>query len=263
MRIGIAGYGTVGKALERCFRRCPGVSIAVFDKHLDVYASEAHLARLNEADLVFVSVPTPYNGETRTCDIFEVEDIIARLLVPVCIKSTIPPGTTDRLIRSTRKRIAFCPEFLGESADHPWREVYDCGFVIVGGDDEVCKLVHAIYRRASPVSLQFEFTSPTLAELMKYMDNAFLATKVVFVNQFYDLARSIDADPEELRRLWILDARVGDSHTLVSRERGFGGKCLPKDLDSIISWARDRGVQTPLLESVVEYNRSIRTDSPI
>jgi UDP-glucose 6-dehydrogenase len=89
------------------------------------------------------------------------------------------------------------------------------------------------------------------------MENAFLATKVAFVNQFYDLAHAANVDYAELRELFLLDARVGPSHTEVFAERGFGGKCLPKDLKAIVAWARDR-VDATLLSGVLGYNGRLR-----
>jgi UDP-glucose 6-dehydrogenase len=89
------------------------------------------------------------------------------------------------------------------------------------------------------------------------MENAFLATKVAFANQFYDLARAAGVDYEDVRRLFLLDERVGASHTEVHPERGFGGRCLPKDMKSIVAWARPRADAT-LLEDVLEYNDRLR-----
>jgi UDP-glucose 6-dehydrogenase len=89
------------------------------------------------------------------------------------------------------------------------------------------------------------------------MENCFLATKVAFVNQFYDIAMELGIDFEELRELWLADPRVGYSHTVVTRERGFGGRCLPKDLSVLISAMKPMG-GAPLLEAVWAYNRTLR-----
>jgi UDP-glucose 6-dehydrogenase len=88
------------------------------------------------------------------------------------------------------------------------------------------------------------------------MENCFLATKVAFVNQFFALSGCFNVDWEELRQLWLLDPRIGESHTTVTSERGFRGRCLPKDMAAIIAASRPFG-GAPLLESVQEFNRSI------
>jgi UDP-glucose 6-dehydrogenase len=85
------------------------------------------------------------------------------------------------------------------------------------------------------------------------MENAFLATKVTFVNQFFDIAVSLGVNFDELRQLWLLDGRVGGSHTTVTAERGFSGRCLPKDLLAMITAMRAGG-GAPLLEAVFSYN---------
>jgi len=86
--------------------------------------------------------------------------------------------------------------------------------------------------------------------------------KVVFVNQFYDLARSAGVDYEELRRLFLLDERVRASHTEVYPDRGFSGKCLPKDVKAIIAWARGRADAT-LLSNILAYNERLRDRRPV
>ncbi len=114
------------------------------------------------------------------------------------------------------------------------------------------------YRPLVHQGFQFIRTDATTAELCKYMVNCFLATKVAFANQFCEIADLLGVDYEELRKLWLVDPRIGKSHTLVTKERGFGGGCLPKDLQAIISFMRDHG-RTPLLEAVLDYNNRVRS----
>jgi UDPglucose 6-dehydrogenase len=88
------------------------------------------------------------------------------------------------------------------------------------------------------------------------MENSFLATKVAFVNQFYDLAKAFNVNYHELRELWLADERIGRSHTIVTEERGYRGRCLPKDVAALISAARNVG-GAPLLEAVDSYNDEV------
>jgi UDPglucose 6-dehydrogenase len=257
VNIGLAGYGFVGQALHRLFARNPAHSISVYDRYRTGYGGEDALRRLNACDLVFVAVPTPYDELRGRCDVSAVLDVAKRLLVPMCIKSTVPPGTIDALVAQTGKAIAYSPEYIGEQAGHPWPEADSAGFVLCAGDPGVCRLVREAYRDDARGAPRFVETSVAAAELAKYMENAFLATKVAFANQFYDLARAAGVEYDDVRRLFLLDERVGESHTEVRAERGFGGRCLPKDMKSIVAWARPRTDAT-LLEDVLDYNDRLR-----
>jgi UDP-glucose 6-dehydrogenase len=105
--------------------------------------------------------------------------------------------------------------------------------------------------------VEFVETDVRTAELAKYMENCFLAAKVAFVNQFYDLAERAGVDYDRLRELFTRDPRVGPSHTQVTAERGFGGKCLPKDMRSLIAWAGGPP-GAPLLQNVADYNDAVK-----
>ncbi len=97
------------------------------------------------------------------------------------------------------------------------------------------------------------------AEIIKYMENSFLALKVAFVNQMYDVARASEADWETVREGWLLDPRIGRAHSVVFPEdRGFGGRCLPKDLDAIRAYAQGLGVDASILDAVALANRRLR-----
>ena len=256
MNIGIAGYGIVGTALHRFFGRNPANAIAIYDKFDPRFCDASILDELNRCDLVFIAVPTPYDAARETCDVSAVHEVIGGLQVPICIKSTVPPGTTDGLIAATARAIAFSPEYLGERAGHPWPEADSAAFAICGGDPRACGLVREAYASVSP-GLRFVETSARAAELTKYMENAFLAMKVAFANQFFDLANAAGADYEDVRRLFVLDERVGASHTDVYPERGFAGRCLPKDLNAILGWARGRA-DVSLLAGLRTYNEALR-----
>jgi UDPglucose 6-dehydrogenase len=225
------------------------------------HSGESALARLNRCDLVFIAVPTPYDEGARACDVSSVREVVRSLDVPMCIRSTVPPGTTDALIAETGKAIAFSPEYIGERPGHPWNEADSAGFVICGGDRTACARTREALTGPSASPLRFVQTTARAAELVKYMENTFLATKVAFVNQFYDLAAAANVDFAELRALFLLDARVGESHTEVRPERGFGGKCLPKDMQSILAWADGRA-DVSLLEAVLAYNDRVRERAP-
>jgi UDP-glucose 6-dehydrogenase len=145
---------------------------------------------------------------------------------------------------------------VGETRWHPWKGIESHGFVIVGGEKSLCDLVVRTYQAYLGPLLHYYITDAKTAELCKYMENSFLATKVAFVNQFYDLAQTFEVNFNDLRELWLADERVGRSHTIVTDERGFRGRCLPKDLAAIIHAAKPLG-GAPLLEAVDRYNEEV------
>ena len=256
MKIGIVGHGVVGSAMERLFKRTGQHSLAIYDKFKPACNTAEHLAAINRCDLVFVSVPTPARFNGLGCDLCAVEECIQWITAPICIRSTIPPGTCDRLSAATGKPLAFSPEYLGESIAHPWPEDAMCGFLIAGGPPCLLDLVERAYRPVVKDDTNFLRTTALAAELCKYMENCFLATKVAFVNQFYDIAKAFHVDYSELRNLWLTDPRIGESHTLVTDERGFRGRCLPKDLSAMIAAMQPHG-GAPLLEAVRSYNDAL------
>ena len=256
MNLGIVGHGVVGSAMERLFRCTTQHTLALYDKFKPGCSSAEHINAINRCDLVFVSVPTPASSDGQGCDLSAVEECVAWIQAPMCIRSTIIPGTCDRLAAATGKPLAFSPEYLGESSSHPWPEDAMCGFLIAGGPDHLLDLVEQAYRPAMREGTQFLRTTALTAELCKYMENCFLATKVAFVNQFFDIAAVFGVDYLDLRKLWLADPRIGESHTSVTAERGFRGRCLPKDISAMIAVMQLHG-GAPLLEAVRSCNDTV------
>jgi UDPglucose 6-dehydrogenase len=256
MAIGIVGYGVVGKALATFFGyEAEAADVRVYDKFLEGMNSAQCQDAIQTCDLVFVAVPTP-QAPDGSCDVAAVEEVVSWVKPPTCFKSTVPPGTVDRLVAATGKRICFSPEYVGESRWHPWKGIESHGFVIVGGEKSLCDLVVRTYQQVLGPLVRYYMTDAKTAELCKYMENTFLATKVAFVNQFYDLALAYDVNFNELRELWLADERVGRSHTIVTEERGYRGRCLPKDMSAIIH-ATKRVGGAPLLEAIAQYNEIV------
>ena len=258
MNIGIVGHGVVGSAVVRFFSKCRGHRVVIYDKHQREHSESK--VQVNECDLVFVCVPTPVGSDGMSCDLSAVEECVRWIEAPICIRSTVPPGTCDRLAKETGQTIVFSPEYLGEQPEHPWPDEASCGFLIVGGAPAGRDLVISAYLTCAGTG-KFLRTTAVTAELCKYMENCFLATKVAFVNQFYDIAGVFGVPFSELRELWLADPRIGPSHTTVTEKRGFGGRCLPKDVAAMTAIMRLHG-GAPLLEAVLKYNRHLRLDSP-
>jgi UDPglucose 6-dehydrogenase len=256
MKLGIVGYGVVGKALAKVFHYDTGNSdLVIYDKFVKGMNSPSRRTAVQQCDLVFIAVPTPEGLDGR-CDLSAIEEVVSWVKPIMCVKSTVPPGTVDRLAAETGKTISFSPEYVGETTWHPLKGIESHGFIIVGGERSACKLVIKAYQQFLGPMPHYYMTDTKTAELCKYMENAFLATKVAFVNQFYDISQGLGVDFNELRELWLADDRVGRSHTIVTAERGYRGRCLPKDMASIIHTARKAG-GAPLLEAVDRFNDEV------
>lgn len=256
MDIGIVGYGVVGRALAKLFHyESANPALHIYDKGVAEMNDERSKARIQACDLVFVAVPTP-EGTAGAGNLSAVEEVVSWVNPPMCLKSTVPPGTVDRLVADTGKKICFSPEYVGETPWHPWKAIESHGFVIVGGEKSVCDLVVRAYQAYLGPLVRYYMTDAKTAEVCKYMENAFLALKVAFVNQFYDLAQAYGVNFNELRELWLADERIGRSHTVVTEERGYRGRCLPKDMAAIIHAAKQVG-GAPLLEEIDRYNDEV------
>jgi len=258
MKIGIVGLGVVGKVHQQALNAA-NIETAIFDKFDTRYSGPEHAAAMNACDLVFVSVPTP-SAPDGSCDVSAVEEVVRWVNRPMCIKSTIPPGTTDRLVAETGKQIVFSPEYTGETTFHPHKSHLSKDIVAVGGHRDTAELVVHIYTQILGPEPVYMITNAVTAELAKYMENCFFATKVAFVGQFFLLAQTFGSDFTTMREIWAADARVGRSHSTIVESPGFSGQCLPKDLSAIIAAARLIGGRPELLEAVDMFNRLLRKD---
>jgi UDPglucose 6-dehydrogenase len=130
---------------------------------------------------------------------------------------------------------------------------------VFGGDRKDTELCIEVFKRKMSVDTQFFQTDIVTASLAKYIENAFFATKVTFINEWYDIAKSYEVDWNELRELWLADPRVNRNHTLVfPKDRGYGGKCFPKDVKGIIADAKRVGYVPKLLKAVDRRNKDFR-----
>lgn len=273
-KVAIIGYGFVGKAMHLIF---PDAVI------YDPYASgieSATQAEVNECGLAIVCVPTPMKEtaeEFLAVDTSIVEECVKWLQTPlICIKSTVPPGTTDRLNNlpfHTRqiaggktKKICFSPEYIGEGKyqQTPWKYMSPTDprlheFLIVGGEQEAREAVcNYFVKRLGPEKTYYLMEAKE-AEVVKYMVNSWGAMKVIFANEFYQLCQQLGVSYIKVREGWALDNRVERMHTAVFvDEQGFGGKCYPKDLNGIAAFGDSVGVDMSLIKAVLRKNKKLQ-----
>ena len=163
------------------------------------------------------------------------------------IKSTVLPGTCDKFAAETGKHIVFSPEHSG-ATQHCNNWDYD--FTILGGDKaDCCKVIQAL-QKVYDGRHQFKMTDRKTAEISKYMLNSFLATKVSFCNQFFELCKQLGCSYEELRELFVLDTRIGPAHTFCYEDAPYwDSHCFNKDVPAIAY-----AFNMPLLQAVNEFN---------
>lgn len=198
--------------------------------------------------VAFVCVDTPLRDGR--LDVTEVRNAILENDAEVyVVKSTVPVGTVDALREETGRRVVFSPEYYGST---PHANNFDFDFTILGGPREDCVEVVQLLQGVYDGRHEFRMTDAKTAELAKLMENSWIATKVSFCDQFFDLAESDGVCYEELRELFLLDPRVGPSHTFVYRDRPYwSSHCLDKDVP-------EAAREAPLLQAVVEFNESRR-----
>ena len=245
--VGIVGYGNVGNIMKQLFP-----DAVIYDEPKGIGTRE----EVNACDFAFVCVPTP-KAEDGHCDTSIVDDVLSWLEPKECIilRSTVPVGYTFEWL-SKGKTIVFQPEYYGETSAHIFADPHNRSWVTLGGARTSTEKVARLYQTVFTSELIINQVDSYTAELAKYMENAFYSVKVTFCNQFYDLAKAMGVDYNQLRETWLLDPRISRDHTFVYPDnRGYGGSCLPKDTAAIIYQGDMVGVDMKLLKSVEEINK--------
>ncbi len=259
--IGIIGYGYVGKAVEYGFKTKN--KIVIHDKYL---SSSPLKEVVKNSDIIFIAVPTPMTEKYEKIDLSIVDEVIKNTVSlarhlrrepTIVIKSTVIPGTTRKLGKKYHwTKILFNPEFLTEA--NYLEDFVNADRIVIGGDnDKVRQELVDLYRASFPSTVMFE-TDPVSAEMVKYMANTFLATKVIFANEMYDLCQKLGIKYEEVKKMTVADRRIFDSHLDITTYRGFGGKCFPKDTVALLGLAQDLGVDLSVLKAAWKKNLKTR-----
>ena len=263
LTLGIVGCGFVGSAVASGFDT-PNVDSWIVDPKKSTTTLQ-QLASVGP-HLTFICVPTPQSTDG-SVNVTIVDQVLADLNKfaydgIVVIKSTITPDHLERFVEEYDLRIVYNPEFLTEANAH--QDFINPSMQILGGVWEECELVERAYVEFSKVKVVPTFkTDIVSASLLKYTINSWLATKVSFMNELYQLHKSSGAKTswDQFTDMLQRDKRIGDSHLRVpgpDGSFGFGGHCFPKDTAGLLSYADKNNVDLSVLSKAVETNARIR-----
>lgn len=252
-KIGVAGVGMVGIQVKRWFES-KNFEVFAYDKFKNIGKEED----LQKADVVFLCLPTPHNEKVNTgVDISIFFDFLKQFKEPkiFVIKSTVPPGSTELIQKKfPGHKFLHSPEFLTEAT--AWEDFSRPVFQLLGYTEKsknVAQKILDILPRSKKSNLTMKSSE---TEIFKFARNAFFAVKVTFANQIYDLSQAFGADYDDIKKLMLEDPWIGGHHLEVIHKgyRGFGGKCLPKDLKTLIKVFKTKKLKPELFEAADRIN---------
>ena len=261
LKIGLIGYGVVGKAADNTFRE--KFNVIKYDKYQDLDTFED----LKECDFIFIMVPTPFDCEKNKVDLSAVEESLAKLdkiryKGIILIKSTIPPGTCDSFDNDYDLEIVFNPEFLRESTT-PNEDFQNQDTIVIGTfSSKIFEKVKMMYSIIAVSNAKYYHTTALEAEMIKTAQNTMLASRVALANMIFDTCQKHNIDYEIIKKIAFDNFEILGSHMTEvpgpDGKRGFGGKCLPKDIRAFATIS-----DTQLVKDIIEYNGSLRDDFDI
>jgi len=267
-KIGIVGRGFVGSAVEFGFSPNTGcdAEVRVYDK--DPNKSQNTIEEVvNNSEFIFCSVPTPANADG-LINISIVDEALSDIDEAnnsnpvILLRSTMTPGSTKSFQdKYPNLNLVFNPEFLTERSAK--FDFINQARVILGGDSKNTKRVANLFRWRFGQSLPIIETNFETAELIKYMNNCFLATKVSFMNEMKAVADICGVDWDVAVDGFVRDGRVGHSHINVpghDGKSGFGGSCFPKDIQAMIAFSESIGFDMSVLKGAWKTNLKVRPE---
>ena len=267
MKIGIVGQGYVGTAVKTVFEK--HYETNTFDLNGDCTCRDME-ELIDTSDVIFVCVPTPMRKDG-SCDTSIVESVVHELNGLaitiqdanriIAIKSTVPPGTTNRLNKECNNiSVIFNPEFLTEA--NFIDDFKNQNRIIIGGERPSSTKLRQVYSLAFPDATIVKTGSIT-AEMVKYFTNTFLATKVSFANEMYQICGRLGIDYDKVVEYSTYDERLGKSHWAVpgpDGHYGFGGSCFPKDINALIQLGLELDMTPEVLIAAWHTNLEVRPE---
>jgi nucleotide sugar dehydrogenase len=252
MRVGIIGLGVIGTAQAAMFA---DHDLVTYDPAADSAYPAAQLADCDFAIICVGTPPTPSGAADLTYVAEAASSLPAGL--PVVLRSTVPPGTTDRLFEGTGRLYCHAPEFMGENVLHSWQRPEDVPYMIIGGAPEATVFFRDKFARVFPGKIST--CSAKESELAKYTANLYWATRVTFINEIARICDQFGVDYENVRAAWLNDPRMTGVYTQrAGYPPGFDGRCWPKDLAALITASTTSGYDPGFLRSVEDANARFR-----
>ena len=250
-RVLLCGIGWVGQFCNAYF------------PNADIVNSKGYVKKdYDHYDLAIISVPTPMNPETGECDTSIVEECLCNYLECVdifLIKSTVSIGTCDRLSKELGADICMSPEYIGETLGHKLVEPKRDTFIIIGGKKDVREKVAFMWESVLHADSTIFLCDAIEAEVIKYMENYWIMRRVDYWNDVYDMSLLYGVSFNTLREGLVLDPRLGRTHSFVYPDnRGWGGKCLPKDMNALAYQLKKIGAPNEVLEQLIDKNANRR-----
>ena len=257
-KVGVIGNGFVGEAISFAFSSVSDMYVYDTDPSRCLNDIES----VHHCDFVFVCVPTPMY-EDGSQDLSYVEGVFEKATSkPVYIlKSTVLPGTTEKLSEKySNIKIIFSPEFLTERTAK--LDMLTQSRIILGGELSLTEKAKTLFNQRYKIKNIIQTDSKT-AELTKYMNNTFFATKVSIMNEFKLLSDKIGANWEDALKGFVSDGRIGDSHLNVpghDGKLGYGGTCFPKDVNALLSFSKKHDVDLNTIKGGWKTNLKVRQE---
>lgn len=268
-KIGIVGKGFVGSAVQFGFSPNVGcdAEVRIYDKDSDK-STHSLYETVNESDFIFVSVPTPANpdGSMNLSIVHSVFSDISRVNRRtdniMLLRSTVVPGSTASIQEKFKGiNIVFNPEFLTERSAK--FDFINQSRIILGGKNSHTLKVSKLFKQRFGETIPVIRTNFETAEIIKYMTNCYLATKVSFLNDMKRISDNSNVDWDMAIEGFVRDGRVGHTHLSVpgpDGKLGFGGSCFPKDVQAMITYAESIGVDANVLKGAWETNLQVRPE---
>ncbi len=267
-KVGIIGLGYVGTACELGFAAIPNVDIRCYDKYKD---TESLDTCVSQSKILFICLPTPV-ADDGSCDTSIIKSVIGQIDARtrdrkiIVIKSTVPPGTTDELsFDFPNQSFVFNPEFLTQKRFI--QDFVEQKHIFLGKCPGTNGVPYELYNLYLDFIIHHKNKAnihtceAKEAEMLKYATNCYLAQKVAYFNEIYEICKGSGIDYDKIKTFMLKDERIGKTHMDVpgpDGQLGFGGACFPKDIQALIAFSHENNVDPLLLESTWAKNCLIR-----
>jgi UDPglucose 6-dehydrogenase len=242
MKIGVIGIGNVGKANVKGFLSL-GHTVLEHDVKYNT-----KIQNVLDTEIVFVCThEKDVESVVKELNLFEYKGVVA-------IRSTILPGTTDKLLKQNNLDICFVPEFLRQ--DYADADFIDCQLLAIGTYNLAS--ARTVVKAFGNLPKSTEYMLPTEAEILKYYNNCYASLRIVFANMMYDIAKTYNADYDIIKNAYVKTGKSSGQYLDVNENlRGYSGACLPKDTQALMELVEQLHLDYDLIKSVHNDNSKL------